>query len=67
MDLLEKILDISNNAKDKSNKDLFFALNELQDEFEKTKKLIIDLTRHMDNVELMYDKINDEIGKRVKK
>jgi hypothetical protein len=67
MDLLNKIVDISNNVKDKSNKDLFFALNELTDEFEKTKKLIIDLTRHLDNVEEMYNKVNEEIGKRVKK
>jgi len=67
MDLLNKILDISNNVKDKSNKDLFFALNELTDEFEKTKKLIIDLTRHLDDIEEMYNKVNEEIGKRVKK
>jgi hypothetical protein len=67
MELIDKILDISNNAKDKPNKDLFFALNELQDEFEKTKKLIIDLTRHLDNVENMYNKINEEIGKRLQK
>jgi hypothetical protein len=67
MELVDKILDISNNVKDKSNKDLFFALGELQEEFEKTKQLIIELTRHLDNVESMYNTINEEIGKRVKK
>ncbi len=67
MEIHEKINDIYENAKDKPNKDLFFALSELQDEFEKTKNLIIELTRHMDSIEMMYNKINDEIGKRVKK
>lgn len=67
MDSNKKIFDIVDDVENKSNKDLFFALNELQEEFEKTKNLIVDLTRHLDSVELMYNKINEEIGKRVKK
>ena len=33
-------------------------------EFEKTKELIINLTRHMEIVEDYYKTINEEIGKR---
>jgi hypothetical protein len=38
----------------------------LIDEFEKTKKLIIELTRHMEGVEDLYNEVNNEIGKRIK-
>lgn len=63
----EKILEIVNDVENKSNKDLFNVINELNDEFEKTKKLIIDLTRHLESVEQLYDKVNKEIEKRIKK
>ncbi len=63
----EKIIDVVNDVKNKSNKDLFLAINELNDEFEKTKTLIIDLTRHLDSVEALFNEINDEIEKRIKK
>ena len=63
---INKIIEISNDVENKSNKDLFSSLEILSLEFEKTKTLIVDLTRHLESVELMYDKINKEIGKRVK-
>jgi galactitol-specific phosphotransferase system IIB component len=63
----EKILEIANDVKNKSNKDLFIAVNDLNEEFEKTKTLIINLTRHLESVEDLYNKINEEIEQRVKK
>lgn len=63
----EKILEIANDVKNKSNKDLFVAINELNEEFEKTKMLIVNLTRHLESVEDIYNKINLEIEQRVKK
>jgi hypothetical protein len=63
----ERIVEISKDVINKSNKDLFDSLDELQIEYDKTKDLIINLTRHLENIELLYDKINNEIGKRVKK
>ena len=63
----EKIIEVISDVKNKSNKDLFLAINELNDEFEKTKTLIIDLTRHLDSVEILFNEINDEIEKRIKK
>jgi hypothetical protein len=64
---IQKILDIVNDAENKSNKDLSLVVNELYTEFYKTKELIIDLTRHLDSVEELYNKANNELEKRMKK
>jgi hypothetical protein len=64
---LNKIVEISNDAENKSNKDLYSTLEILSNEFEKTKILIVDLTRHLELVEGMYNDINKEIGKRIRK
>ncbi len=61
-----RLLEIAKNVESKSNNDLMLALVELESEFEKTKQLIIDLTRHLDGVESLYNKINKEIEKRTK-
>jgi uncharacterized phage infection (PIP) family protein YhgE len=61
---VEKIHEVVNDVKNKPNKDLFESVEILYKEFEETKKLIIDLTRHMDSIEDMYNIINEEIGKR---
>lgn len=63
---LNKINDILKNVQDKPNKDLIECRNLLFDEFEKTKQLIINLTRHLDSVEENYNIVNKEIGKRMK-
>lgn len=60
----EKIIEIVNNVDKKSNKDLNNALGFLKEEFDKTKEIIISLTRHMDAVEDGYNKILNEINKR---
>jgi hypothetical protein len=39
----------------------------LYEEHEKTKEIIIELTKHLENVEYYYNKVNDEVGKRLKK
>jgi len=61
----DKIIEIANDVKNKSNKDLIESRDTLNLEFEKTKQLIINLTRHMESVEEYYNTINDEIGKRM--
>lgn len=63
----DRLIDITNDVENKSNKDLFMSLEHLSDEFEKTKQLIIDLTRHMEVIEDLYNKVNNEIFKRTKK
>jgi hypothetical protein len=61
----ERLLEIAENVEEKSNKDLFLVVNELYDEFQNTKNLIIDLTRHLDSVEVLYNRVNKEIEKRI--
>jgi len=62
-----RIIEIATDVKNKSNKDLTAASEELYNEFEKTKTLIIDLTRHLESIEKLYNDINSEIQKRNKK
>lgn len=61
----DKIIDIVKNVKNKSNKDLIESRDILLIEFEKTKELIINLTRHLDSVQGDYEIINKEIGNRL--
>lgn len=60
-----KIIEIVENPSVKSNKDLNESLSFLNEEFEKTKDAILRLTKHLDVVEVAYNKINEELGKRV--
>ena len=62
----ERITEIVKNVKDIPNKDLIESRDALMLEFNKTKELIIDLTRHLEAVEQSYETINAEIGKRLK-
>jgi hypothetical protein len=64
---IEKLIDVAKDYENKSNKDLFDAVNILYEEYEKTKEIIIELTKHLDNVEYYYNKVNDEVGKRLNK
>jgi hypothetical protein len=63
----ERIIEVINNVEDKSNKDLFEVINILYQEHEKTKKLIFNLTKHMDGIEESYKKVEKEVNKRIKK
>ena len=63
----QKLIDVAKDYQNKSNKDLFDAVNLLYEEYEKTKELIIDLTKHLETVEILYNNVNDEVGKRLKK
>jgi hypothetical protein len=60
------LIEVANDVESKSNNDLLLAATELYDEFENTKQLIIDLTRHLDSVEILYNRVNKEIEKRHK-
>jgi hypothetical protein len=60
----DKILEIINDVKNKSNKDLLECEEVLFNEYEKTKEIVIELTNHMDTIEEMHYKISTEIEKR---
>lgn len=61
---IDKILNIIKNAEVKSNKDLFYVKNLLEEEHEKTKDLMINLSKHLDSIEELYDELNKELIKR---
>jgi predicted Zn-ribbon and HTH transcriptional regulator len=63
----EKIIKILTDVENKSNKDLFEVQEILYTEHEKTKNLIIDLTRHLEIIENSYDKVDKELKKRISK
>lgn len=62
----EKIISIAKDAENQPNKDLVDARDFLIEEFNKTKTMIVDLTRHIETIEDLYNKVNDELGKRVR-
>lgn len=64
---VNKIHEIVQDVENKSNKDLYSVEEELAQEFEKTKELIIELTRHLDSVKNMHEIVSDEILKRTRK
>tara|TARA_R110002020_G_scaffold103262_1_gene241808 strand:+ start:6281 stop:6463 length:183 start_codon:yes stop_codon:yes gene_type:complete len=57
---------VNKNPKDLPNKEILKEMSLLKEEFEKTKSLLINLSHHLDNVEESYNRLNDEIKKRVK-
>ena len=60
----KQIEDIVKNVKDKPNQVLIESRVILKSEFEKTKELVLELTRHMDAVKESYEVINEELGNR---
>lgn len=60
-DRLIKVLTEPNNN---SNKDLEYALKTLREDFDTTKDLILRLTKHLDGLELNYEKLLKEYKSR---
>ena len=63
----EKTLRIVKDYKSHSNKDLQFAMDFIQEDFNFTKEQIIKLTEHLDKLELTYNTILKEYKNRTKK
>lgn len=61
----EKALELLNDYKNISNKDLEDLMDFLNDDFTSTKDLIIKLTKHLDTTEKSYNVIYNEYKKRV--
>jgi len=60
----EDVLEILKDYKNKSNKELTDVLDFLQEDFEKTKDLLVKLTYHLETTENSYNKILEEYKKR---
>jgi len=61
----QEVLEILKDYKNKSNKNLTDVMDFLQDDFQKTKDLIVKLTYHLDETEKSYNKVYDEFKKRI--
>jgi hypothetical protein len=57
---IEQFNEIVADIKNRGNNDLIKAMDFLTEDFDETKQMIIELTHHLDNIELMYDKILKE-------
>lgn len=65
MEERNKINEILKNIGDSTNKELKICLDFLNEDFEQTKISIIKLTKHLDNTEILYNKVLKEYEKRV--
>ena len=63
----EKTLRIVKDFKSHSNKDLQFAMDFIQEDFNFTKEQILKLTEHLDKLELTYNIVLKEYKTRNKK
>lgn len=61
----KEVLNILNDYKNSSNSDLTKVMDFLQKDFDKTKDLIIKLTKHLDVTEQSYNKVFEEYKKRM--
>ncbi len=62
----QKFIEIANDSENRSNKDLVEARDFFVSEFDELKTLILHLTRKLEGVEILYNKINGELNKRYK-
>ena len=62
---IEKIKNIIENYNKVPNKDLTDAMVFLKERFDVTKKTVVDLTYQIDAIERDFNKLNDELKKRV--
>jgi type III secretory pathway component EscV len=60
----EKIKEIIQDYKNKPNKDLTLVMDYINEEFNKTKKSIIDSTYYLDTLEKTYNQLLKEYQKR---
>ena len=62
----ENLLETIKDYKNRPNKDLENVLELLNEDFEITKKNLIDLSKHLDKIELLYNTIYKEYVSRNK-
>jgi hypothetical protein len=62
--ITEEVLDIIKDFNNRPNKDLVKALDVLSQDFEHTKRTVIDLTKHLDRLEHTYNIILKEYNSR---
>jgi archaellum component FlaC len=58
------LVEIVKDYKNRSNKDLVLAMEKINSEFEETKKIVINLSKHLDRLEKTYNDILSEYKNR---
>ena len=61
---IEKIEEVLKNVSSKPNKDIVESMELLEKEFEKSKEVIVKITKHMESLKYTYDKLDSEFLKR---
>jgi len=61
----EQVTEIISDIQNRGNKDLVQVMDYLGEDFEETKNLIVELTKHLDNIENLYNSVLKEYKKRV--
>jgi hypothetical protein len=64
MEPIEVVRNTIKSLNESTNKELLISLEYLNNDFEQTKSSIINLTKHLDNTEIVYNKILEEYKKR---
>jgi hypothetical protein len=62
----EKVINIIKDYKSSSNKDLIFVMDFIQQDFKLTKESLVNLTHHLDKLEITYNLILKEYENRTK-
>ena len=65
MEEKERITNIIEDYKNKSNGEIAEALTLLKKNFDDTKKLVVDLTYRLDSIEGKFNTLNKELKKRI--
>jgi hypothetical protein len=63
----EKIIKVIEDCENSPNADLIKVRDLLVDEFEETKRMLLQLSEHLDKLEECYNKVEGEIKKRTGK
>lgn len=64
METIEIVRNVIKNPSESTNRELLISLDYLSNDFEQTKTSIINLTKHLDTTEIIYNKILKEYEKR---
>ena len=62
---IDELNEIISDLKNRGSNDLIKVMDFLNDDFEETKEMILDLTKHLDNTEELYNKVLNEHESRI--
>jgi len=62
---IDELNEIISDLKNRGNNDLIKVMDFLNEDFEETKEMILNLTKHLDNTEELYNKVLNEHESRI--